>query len=139
MICMNNEDLIKLLIKIRIFEESLDKLFEKGLIFGTYHRCIGQEATAVGITTNLSDKDYVISNHRNHGHYLSFTQDFQGLLDELKGDSKGVSRGRGGSQVIFGERFISSGILGSTISFAAGIALGLKIKNKGKMKKMNLI
>ena len=46
--------LAKRVAKIRYFEESLDGLFEKGIISGTYHRCIGQEATAVGVTFNLN-------------------------------------------------------------------------------------
>ena len=52
------------MLKIRSFEETLDNLFEKGIISGTYHRCIGQEATAVGVC-QLLDKthDYLISNH----------------------------------------------------------------------------
>ena len=57
------------MLKIRSFEETLDNLFEKGIISGTYHRCIGQEATAVGVCQLLdTTSDYVISNHRNHGH-----------------------------------------------------------------------
>jgi TPP-dependent pyruvate/acetoin dehydrogenase alpha subunit len=126
-------EMAKRIAKIRYFEESLDNLFERGIIFGTYHRCIGQEATAVGINFNLDKNDYVISNHRNHGHYLSFSDDFVGLLRELMGHKKGVTGGRGGSQVIFGRNFISSGILGSTIPFATGIGLGLLKKGEKNM------
>ena len=128
---MNKEIALELL-KIRCFEESLDDLFEKGEIFGTYHRCIGQEATAIGFTHTLDrDNDFVVSNHRNHGHYLSFTGDYRGLLDELKGKKEGVSGGRGGSQVIIGKNFISNGILGSTVSLSTGISLGKKKLSDG--------
>ena len=127
-------ELAKRVAKIRYFEESLDTLFEKGIIFGTYHRCIGQEASAVGITFNLNKNDYVVSNHRNHGHYLAFTNDFTGLFYELRGSRKGVTGGRGGSQVVFGQNFVSSGILGSTIPFATGIGLGLL-----RQRKKNLV
>lgn len=114
-------------LRIRYFEEALDPLFEQGRIFGTYHRCIGQEATAVGVTHALDRAaDFVVSNHRNHGHYLGFTDDYEGLLAELLGREDGVTGGRGGSQVIIGDRFLSNGILGSTIPVATGIALGLQ-------------
>ena len=73
---MNEYEIVKRVLKIRFFEESLDDLFSKGVISGTYHRCIGQESTAVGVNFNLTEEDYVVSNHRNHGHYLSFTNDF---------------------------------------------------------------
>lgn len=115
------------MLRIRALEESLDRLFERGAISGTYHRCIGQEATAVGVTWLLDrERDFVVSNHRNHGHYLGFTDDYAGLIAELRGEPAGVSGGRGGSQVIHGRRFLSNGILGSTIPVATGIALGLK-------------
>ena len=120
------------MLRIRAFEERLDRLFEQGLVSGTYHRCIGQEATAVGVTWALDrSTDWVVSNHRNHGHYLAFTGDYAGLLSELTGREAGVSGGRGGSQVLFGERFISNGILGSTVPIATGLALGLKRRNEG--------
>lgn len=126
-----NIKLIEKIFKIRFFEESLDKLFSQGKIFGTYHRCIGQEATAVAFTSVLDKtNDYVVSNHRNHGHYLSFTGDFKGMINELMGKENGVTGGRGGSQVIFGKNFISNGIIGSTIPIATGISFSLKIKKK---------
>lgn len=130
---INSKDIkiIEKIFKIRIFEESLDKLFSEGKIFGTYHRCIGQEATAVAFTDLLDrDNDYVVSNHRNHGHYLSFTEDYKGLLKELMGKDAGVTGGRGGSQVIFGRNFLSNGIIGSTIPIATGMSFSLKIKKK---------
>ena len=58
---------------IRIVEEKLLDLFSKGEIQGTTHTYIGMETTAVGIISNLNnDQDYIVSNHRNHGHYISF-------------------------------------------------------------------
>ncbi len=112
---------------IRAFEESLDPLFRLGQIAGTYHRCIGQEATAVGVTWHLDPgRDFVVSNHRNHGHYLAFTGDLAGLHAELRGLAEGVTGGRGGSQVLATDHFLSNGILGSTLPVAAGIALGLR-------------
>jgi TPP-dependent pyruvate/acetoin dehydrogenase alpha subunit len=124
---LNLQETALIIQKIRFFEEALDDLFEKGVISGTYHRCIGQEATAVGICSLLNnDVDYVVSNHRNHGHYLAFTEDYIGLLNELKGSTDGVTGGKGGSQVIFGKHFISNGILGSTVPVATGISLAVK-------------
>ena len=115
------------LLKIRFFEEKLDFLFQKQKIFGTFHRCIGQEATAISFTHFLDkNEDYVISNHRNHGHYLAFKNNYNALLNELKGEDNGASGGKGGSQVICDNNFLSNGILGSTVALAAGIAFGIK-------------
>ena len=126
---LKKEEIAFKLLNIRHFEESLDKLFSKRKIYGTYHRCIGQEATAVGFTSLLDkSKDFIVSNHRNHGHYLSFTEDYAGLFNELFGNINGVSQGLGGSQVLLAKNFLSNGIIGSTISIAIGIAHGIKIR-----------
>jgi TPP-dependent pyruvate/acetoin dehydrogenase alpha subunit len=114
---------------IRFFEESLDTLFQDQKIFGTYHRCIGQEAVAVAFTFYLNKKnDFVVSNHRNHGHYLAFKEKYQSLYDEIAGKSTGVSSGNGGSQVLMEKNFFSNGIMGTTIPIATGIAMGFKLK-----------
>lgn len=127
----DKEILASKILNIRHFEESLDTLFEKRKIFGTYHRCIGQEATAVAFCHYLDKKkDFIVSNHRNHGHYLSFTEDYAGLMNEILGNENGVSKGLGGSQVILSENFFSNGIIGSTIAIATGVSFGIKIKEK---------
>ena len=129
----NEKDLLaSKVLNIRYFEESLDSLFERGKIFGTYHRCIGQEATAVAFCHYLDNKkDFIVSNHRNHGHYLSFTNDYNGLMNEILGKEKGVSKGLGGSQVLLSDNFFSNGIIGSTIAIATGVSFGIKIKYSG--------
>jgi TPP-dependent pyruvate/acetoin dehydrogenase alpha subunit len=119
------------ILNIRKFEMLLDVLFEKGKIHGTYHRCIGQESIAVGITENLNfKKDYIVSNHRNHGHYLAFSSDYMGLLKEIMGNEAGISKGLGGSQVIVSNNFYSNGIIGSTVPVAAGVSFSLKVEKK---------
>lgn len=120
-------DIAKKFLRIRFFEESLDDLFLKQKIFGTYHRCIGQELVAILLTYYLDKKnDYVVSNHRNHGHYLAFKEKYTDLLYEIKGDPRGSTFGNGGSQVICDKNFFSNGIIGSTIPLATGIAFGIK-------------
>ena len=70
---------------IRRFEHLLLELFSRGEISGTTHTYIGQEAIAVGVINHLSKNDTVISNHRCHGHYLTYTDDPEGLLAEIMG------------------------------------------------------
>ena len=51
---------------IRRFEETVLELFERGLLNGTTHACIGQEADAVAIAEHLGQHDHLFSNHRCH-------------------------------------------------------------------------
>ncbi len=112
---------------IRRFEESLLDLFERGLLNGTTHACIGQEADAVAIMEHLDVDDHVFSNHRCHGHFLARTGDAVGLMAEIMGKPEGVCGGIGGSQHLCAPGFMSNGIQGGIVPNAAGIALAKQL------------
>jgi TPP-dependent pyruvate/acetoin dehydrogenase alpha subunit len=116
---------------IRRFEEQLLGLFDEGLLRGTTHACIGQEADCVGVIEHLRPGDHIFSNHRCHGHYLAWTGDAIGLLAEIMGKEAGVVRGVGGSQHLCAPGFKSNGVLGGTVPAAAGIALAMKRRGRG--------
>ena len=116
---------------IRRFEESLLELFERGLLNGTTHACIGQEADAVAIVEHLGDSDHVFSNHRCHGHFLARTGDAFGLMAEIMGKPEGVCGGIGGSQHLCAPGFKSNGIQGGIVPNAAGIALAKQLDGSG--------
>ena len=112
---------------IRRFEESLLGLFDRGLLNGTTHACIGQEADAVAIMEHLGDDDHVFSNHRCHGHFLARTGDALGLMAEIMGKPEGVCGGIGGSQHLCAPGFMSNGVQGGIVPNAAGIALAKQL------------
>jgi len=115
---------------IRRFEERLLELFEEGVLNGTTHCCIGQEADAVAIFEHLGPDDHVFSNHRCHGHYLAKTGDALGLLAEIMGKEAGLCRGVGGSQHIAAPGFKSNGVQGGIVPAAAGIAWSMKLDGR---------
>lgn len=117
---------------VRRFEETLTDLFERGLLFGTTHCCTGQEAVAVGVMNAITADDIVTSNHRGHGHFIAFTDDVEGLVDEIMGKETGVCGGRGGSQHLHKGNFYSNGITGGMIPVATGMAFAEKLKGTGK-------
>jgi len=118
---------------IRRFEEEVLSLFSKDLIYGTTHAYIGQEADALGVLANISKNDVVFSSHRCHGHYLTYTDDVEGLLCELMGRKNGVCGGRGGSQHLCRGNFYSNGVQGGIVPCATGMAYAEKIKNSGSI------
>jgi TPP-dependent pyruvate/acetoin dehydrogenase alpha subunit len=113
---------------IRRFEESLLALFEEGVLNGTTHACIGQEANAVGLVEHLREGDHLFSNHRCHGHFLAWTGNAFGLLAEIMGKPAGLCAGTGGSQHICAPGFKSNGIQGGIAPAAAGIALAEQLR-----------
>jgi TPP-dependent pyruvate/acetoin dehydrogenase alpha subunit len=117
---------------IRRFEETLLEMFSQGLLVGTTHTCIGQEANAVGVIAHLdNERDIVVSNHRCHGHFLAFTADRLGLLAEVMGRVDGVSGGRGGSQHLCAPNFYTNGIQGSIVPLTTGMAVAQKRREDG--------
>lgn len=126
----------RLMVLVRRFEERLEKLFAEGVVSGTSHFCLGQEACAVGGVAALRADDLVTSNHRGHGHFLAKGADAERLYAELLGKVTGYSAGRGGSQHMadFSIGFLgSNGITGGMIPVASGAALSQKLKRTGKV------
>ncbi|WP_203457142.1 thiamine pyrophosphate-dependent dehydrogenase E1 component subunit alpha [Paenibacillus tepidiphilus] len=125
----SDEDL-ELMLLIREYELTVLELFAEGLIKGTAHTCIGQEYIPVALNPFITDGDYVVSNHRGHGHYLARYQDAEGLLAEVTGRRGAVCGGVGGSQHIHRERFLSTGVQAEGIAVGAGIAWSYKHKKQ---------
>jgi acetoin:2,6-dichlorophenolindophenol oxidoreductase subunit alpha len=118
---------------IRRFEETLLGLFEEGVLNGTTHACIGQEADAVAVMEHLQEGDHVFSNHRCHGHYIARTGDALGLMAEIMGKEAGICAGIGGSQHICAPGFMSNGVQGGIVPTAAGIALAHKLRGSDRI------
>jgi len=113
--------------KIRRIEEFFLEMFRLGKISGTVHTCVGQEFSGIFAAKYSIQGDYVVSNHRGHGHYISYTDDVLGLIAELLGNAKGCSKGIGGSQHLYNKYFISNGIQGGMLPIAAGLAFDNKL------------
>ncbi len=112
---------------IRATEQLLLELFAQGKLSGTTHTCLGQELCQMSVVRALADPDdAVLSNHRNHGHFLTYSGDFQGLVAEIMGREGGVCGGRGGSQHLAYRHFHSNGVQGGMSAIGAGMALARK-------------
>ena len=118
---------------IRKIEEFFLEMFKLGKISGTVHTCVGQEFSGIFAAKYSVKGDYVVSNHRGHGHYISFTKDIDGLIGELLGNSSGCSKGIGGSQHLFNQNFFSNGIQGGMLPIAAGLAYSNKLEKKSNI------
>src|SRR5207253_1332795 len=85
---------------IRAFDALLPDLYTRGLVRGSTHAAIGQEAVAVGASAALRADDYITSTHRGHGHTIAKGADVRRMMAELLGREAGYCRGRGGSMHI---------------------------------------
>ncbi len=122
-------DALRKMYLIRRFEESAEDAYMRGLIHGTMHLSIGQEASAVGSCLPLSDGDYITSTHRGHGHCIAKGADVKQMFAEFFGKETGYCRGRGGSMHIADPakgNLGANGIVGGGIPIAVGAALAVK-------------
>ena len=120
------------LIRIRRFDERTIELFHAGIIKGTAHSCVGQEAIAVGACAALREDDYVVSHHRGHGHCIAKGADTTRMMAELMGRETGYCKGLGGSMHIAA---LDKGILGANGIVGAGIGLGTGAALSAQMRK----
>jgi len=123
------KEIVEEALLIRLIEQKFLDLFSKGEMNGTVHTCVGQEFSAVAVAGQLNEKDWVTSNHRCHGHFISKTKNWQGLIDELMGLESGVCKGIGSSQHLYAPGFMSNGPQAALLPVATGIALHKKIHN----------
>jgi len=65
---------------IRSSEERLARLYRDGRLPGAVHLYIGQEAVAVGACSALSERDFITSTHRRHGHFLAKGGDLRAMF-----------------------------------------------------------
>ncbi|MEM6682974.1 MAG: thiamine pyrophosphate-dependent dehydrogenase E1 component subunit alpha [Pseudomonadota bacterium] len=119
---------------IRDFEERVAEEFAGGNIPGFLHLYAGQEACAVGMCENLTDKDVIGSTHRGHGHCIAKGCDVEGMMHEIFGRKSGLCGGKGGSMHIADldvGMLGANGIVGGNPPLAVGAALAAKTKKTG--------
>lgn len=122
------------MVRIRRFEERAGKMMEDGKIPGALHLYVGQEAVAAGVMQHLSNKDWITSTHRGHGHLVAKGGEFKPMFAELFGRSTGYCRGKGGSMHISN---MDLGMLGANGIVGGGppIAMGAAFSNRFKKNK----
>lgn len=118
---------------IRRFEEAIRDLYQKGKIRGSFHPCVGQEATAVGACWALRKEDYITCTYRGHGQAIAKGLNVRAAMAEMLGKVTGCSKGKGGSMHFTDP---SVGLLGANaivaggVPHAAGAALASQLQKK---------
>ena len=126
-------EMFRRMVRIREFELSAMDVFKRGLIKGTVHPYIGQEASGVGVCMALRPDDLIAGTHRSHGHNIAKGARTDRMMAEIFGRETGYCRGRGGSMHIAAFETGSLGalaVVGSGLPIATGAALGFKLQGK---------
>lgn len=111
-------DSYRQMLVIRKFEETVRRLYQQGKIRGSFHPCVGQEATAVGACLALRRDDTMTCTYRGHGHAIAKGLSVRTAMAEMLGKATGCSKGKGGSMHFTDPNV---GLLGANAIVAAGI------------------
>ena len=128
--------LYKNFLLIRLLEEQIIERYEEGNMRCPTHLSIGQEAVAAAFSQIVNKKDFAISTHRAHAHYIAKGGSINSLVAELYGKKTGCSGGKGGSMhlVDLNVNFMgSSSILANNIPIGVGLGLAINVKKKNSI------
>ena len=124
---MDKKEVLYRMMLIREMEHKIESLFSQGLLRGTTHCCIGQEAVPAAMSYLIDiNRDYLCSGHRAHGLSMMMTMKPETLLGEIMGKTFGMAKGLGGSQHVYYKNYFTNGITGGMATIATGIAFALK-------------
>jgi TPP-dependent pyruvate/acetoin dehydrogenase alpha subunit len=117
--------LYALMLKSRLFEEAIAKLWHDGLISGEMHLGTGEEAIIAGVVAHLREGDALALDHRGTAALLMRGVDSVLVAREMLGYPDGLCGGMGGHMHLFSKEHLatSSGIVGAEGPAAAGFAL----------------
>ena len=129
-------DLYRMMVEARVFEELAYRMFVAGLVKGTSHLAIGQEAIAAGFAAAMRPDDLTFCTYRGHNHTLLRGAPPSRLMAELFGRGSGVCGGKGGSMHLTDASAGAMGsyaIVGAHMPIAVGAAWAAAERGTGQV------
>ncbi len=124
------------MVECRRFEVRAQELFFEGLVRGTTHLGVGQEAVAAGFAAAMREDDYSFATYRGHNHALARGASMARLYAELFGRASGLMGGKGGSMHITSAEHHMLGsyaIVGAHLPIALGAAWSAQYRESGQV------
>jgi acetoin:2,6-dichlorophenolindophenol oxidoreductase subunit alpha len=120
--------------RIRAVEESLGRLWRRGLVSGEMHLGTGEEAVVAGVLAQVEDGDALALDYRSTPPLVARGVELVPLFLEMLGDEAGLCRGHGGHMHLFSREHLaaSSGIVGAPAPLACG--LGFAAQQAGEAR-----
>jgi len=128
--------LYRSMVEMRDFEKRAYDLFLQGLVKGTSHLGLGQEAIAAGFGAAMHAGDYTFATYRGHNHALARGVPMAPAMAELMGRRLGLMAGKGGSMHLtsVAHRMMGSyAIIGAHLTIANGAAWSSKLRGTSEV------
>jgi TPP-dependent pyruvate/acetoin dehydrogenase alpha subunit len=124
------------MLECRLFEQRTHELFLAGLVRGTTHLGIGQEAVAAGFAAAMRHDDWTFCTYRGHNHTLARGVPMTPILLELVGKQGALMGGKGGSMHLTSVEHGAMGsyaIVGAHLPIAVGAAWSAQYRQSGQV------
>ncbi|MCU1494441.1 MAG: thiamine pyrophosphate-dependent dehydrogenase component subunit alpha [Acidimicrobiaceae bacterium] len=128
--------LYRQMVAMRGFEKRAYDLFLQGLVKGTSHLGLGQEAIAAAFGCAMRHDDYTFATYRGHNHTLARGVPMTPVMGELMGRSCGLMAGKGGSMHLTSVEHGMMGsyaIIGAHLTIANGAAFSAKSRGTSQV------
>ncbi|ARR56717.1 pyruvate dehydrogenase [Rhizorhabdus wittichii DC-6] len=125
---------------IKANDERSRKVIMTGRLVMPYYSPRGQEVIPSAISVNLTDEDYVCTIYRGSHDQLAKGLPLKDLWAEVAGRTTGTCKGKGGPMhVTYPTKgiMVTTGIVGSTMPIANGLAWGSQLRGDGRVTVAN--
>ena len=122
--------------RIQACDERLRGLLNAGKIFIFYYSPRGQEIIPAATSACLRPDDYIVTTYRGIHDEIAKGAPLSELMAEIFGRAGGTCKGKGGPMHISDPRsgvMVTTGVVGSGLPIATGLALASKVKEDGRV------
>jgi len=117
-------------------DERFRAVIKKGLLVMPYYSARGQEIIPAAVSVNLNREDYIVTIYRGIHDSLAKGVPLKQLWAELAGRATGFCKGKGGPMHVTHPEsgvMVTTGIVGSSMPIANGLALASQLKGDGRV------
>lgn len=121
---------------LKLNDEKSRQVIRSGRIQMPYYSYRGQECIPVGVSVNLTDDDYICTIYRGIHDMLAKGMPLRELWAEIAGRVTGSCKGKGGPMHLTAPSkgiMVTTGIVGSSMPIANGIAWGSQLSKNGRV------
>ena len=125
---------------IKANDERSRKVIMNGRLVMPYYSPRGQEVIPSAISVNLTDDDYICTIYRGSHDQLAKGLPLKDLWAEVAGRTTGTCKGKGGPMhITYPSKgiMVTTGIVGSSMPIANGLAWGSQLKGDGRVTVAN--
>ncbi|HET9771515.1 MAG TPA: thiamine pyrophosphate-dependent dehydrogenase E1 component subunit alpha [Acidimicrobiia bacterium] len=126
--------------RIRLADEAMRGLMNRGEFAGMYYSPCGQEVLAASVGACLRPDDYVVTTYRGIHDQLAKGVPLAAILGEYFGRATGACGGKGGPMHVTDTSvglMMTTGIVGGGLPVAVGLALGSRLEGSDRVCVVN--